>query len=72
MLDAGCSMLVGAKRKSRFIGDTGYKNDFDPYFILNPACQVVALKERRLETRIQYLLPKSYFQKLDSFVKFFA
>jgi len=52
---AGCSMLVGAKRKSRFIGDTGYKNDLDPYFIQHPACRVVAMKERRLEIRIQYL-----------------
>ena len=45
--DAGCSIL-----------DTGYKNDFDPYFIQHP------------ETSIQYLLPKNYFKKLDSFVTF--
>ena len=41
--DARCSMLVGAKRKSRFIGDTGYRNYLDPYFIQHP------------DTRIQYL-----------------
>jgi hypothetical protein len=37
-------MLVGAKRKSRFIGDTGYKNDLAPYFI------------QHLASSIQYLL----------------
>jgi hypothetical protein len=58
--DAGCSMLVGAKRKSRFIGNTGYKNDLNPYFIpakrdLRPRRTSPLRSSQHPDARIQYL-----------------
>jgi hypothetical protein len=38
--DAGYSILVGAKRKSRSIGNTGYNNDLAPYFIQHLASSI--------------------------------